>query len=265
MAEPIADFRRPQPYINKVSIDRPWHWLVDGWYDMRVAPFISLTYGLTLAAAGWVAVSLLLIFDLPYLVLPLGAGFFFVGPFIAVGLYEISRRIEGGHVPTSRDAVFAYRRNSGQIALMGLLLLFFHLAWMRLAQLLFALFGWGAVPTWDRFVDIIWYSSRSLPFLGLGVGLGAILAACSFTIGAFSIPYLVDRPHSNLFEAVATSVSVVRHNPKPMLLWACLIVFLTVLGMIPGLIGLIVTLPVVAHATWHAYDEIVRFDEGDEP
>ena len=264
MAEPIAVFSRPQPYINKVAIDRPWHWLADGWYDMWATPLISLSYGLVLAAVGWAAFAMLLLFDLPYLVLPLSAGFFFIGPFIAVGLYEISRRLEEGFATNPRDAVFAYRRNPTQIALMGLLLLMFHLAWMRLAQLLFALFGWGAVPTWDRFIDIAWYSSRTLPFLSMGIVLGAVLAAFAFVIGAFSIPYLVDRPRSNLVEAIATSVAVVRHNPKPMLLWACLIVFLTVLGMIPGLFGLFVTLPVVAHATWHAYDEIVRFDEGED-
>ena len=83
-------------------------------------------------------------------------------------------------------------------------------------------------------------------------------AALAFAIGAFSIPYLLDRRTSNIFEAIATSVAVVRLNLRPMMLWAALIVLLTALGMVPGLIGLVVTLPLVAHATWHAYKGMVR-------
>jgi uncharacterized membrane protein len=103
----------------------------------------------------------------------------------------------------------------------------------------------------------------SLPFLALGVGAGAVLAAIAFAIGAFSIPYLLDRRNSNMFEAIATSVAAVRINLRPMLLWAALIVFLVVLGMVPGMIGLVITLPLVAQATWHAYRDVVHFEERD--
>ena len=260
MNEPIAVFQAPQPHIRLVPVDRPWVWLAAGWRDVLSAWRVSLVYGLALVVLGWLAVALLLRFDLPYLVLPLSAGFFFVGPFIAVGLYDVSRRL-GKNLAVDRETTFfAWRRNPGQLALMGLMLLFFHLAWMRLAQLLFALFEWRTVASWDRFADLAWNSARSLPFLGLGIALGAVLAAIAFAIGAFSIPYLLDRRSSNIFEAIATSVAVVRLNLRPMVLWAVLIVFLTVLGMVPGLLGLVVTLPLVAHATWHAYRDIVHFD-----
>jgi uncharacterized membrane protein len=259
MSDAFAVFPAPRPQIRRVPVDRPWVWLGAGWRDFVATPGVSLGYGLVPVVAGWLAISLLLWLDLPYLVLPLGAGFFFVGPFMAVGLYEISRRLEAGLPVDGESSALAWRRNPGQIALMGALLLFFHLAWMRVAQLLFALFGWHNVPSWERFTDLLWYSSRSLPFLALGMACGAVLAALAFAIGAFSIPYLLDRRNSNLFEAIATSVAAVKLNLRPMMLWAVLIVILVVLGMVPGLIGLVIVLPLVAQATWHAYRDIVHF------
>jgi uncharacterized membrane protein len=263
MAGTVAVFRAPQPHIRKVGLDRPWLWLGAGWRDLLAAPLLSLAFGMATVIAGWLGIALLVWLDLPYLVLPLSAGFFFVGPFLAVGLYEISRRLEAGLPVDSEGTLLAWRRNPDQISLMGLLLLLLHLAWMRAAQLLFALFQWQTVPSWDRFLDLAWHSTRSLPFLAIGVIVGAVLAGVAFAIGAFSMPYLLDRRGANLFEAIATSVAAVRLNLRPMLLWAGLIVLLVVLAMIPGLLGLVVVLPVVAHATWHAYRDIVRFPTTD--
>lgn len=260
MSDTVAVFPGPRPRINRVPVDQPWVWLAAGWRDLRAAASISLVYGAVPVLAGWLAVCLLLWLELPYFVLPLSAGFFFVGPFIATGLYEVSRRLEARHLVDFELAFFAWRRNPEQIALMGALLLLLHLAWMRLAQLIFAIFEWRTVPSWDRFMDLAWFSLRSLPFLATGVAFGAVLAALAFVVGAFSIPYLLDRRESNLFEAIATSVAAVRLNPKPMLIWAVLIVLLVGLAMIPGLLGLIVVLPLVAHATWHAYRDVVKFE-----
>ena len=261
MSETVAVFAGPQPRIRRVAIDRPWAWLAAGWRDLWSEPALSLCFGGVSVVAGWLAVTLLLWGDLPYLVLPLSAGFFFIGPFMAVGLYEISRRLESSLAVDAKATFGAWRRNPDQIALMGLLLLLLHLAWMRVAQLLFAIFGWHNVPSWDRFMDLAWYSARSLPFLAIGIAVGAVLAALAFAVGAFSMPYLLDRRQSNLFEAIATSVTAVRINLRPMLLWAGLIVVLVTMAMVPGLLGLVVVLPVVAHATWHAYRDIVQFGD----
>jgi uncharacterized membrane protein len=262
MSDISAVFRAPQPRIRRVPIDRPWVWLLAGLRDLLATPVLSLACGLVPVVAGWLAVVLLVWLDLPYFLLPLGAGFFFIGPFIAVGLYEISRRREAG-LPLDGAGVFAaWRRNPDQLALMGALLLFIHLVWMRIAQLLFAVFEWRSMPSWDRFADLVWFSSRSLPFLATGIVCGAVLAGIVFMIGAFAIPYLLDRRQSNLFEAIATSVAAVRLNPQPMALWAALIVLLVAAGMAPGMIGLVVVVPVVGHATWHAYRDVVVFADG---
>lgn len=260
MSSSVAVFPGPTPHIRRVPIDRPWTWLAAGWNDLWASPVSGLAWGTVPVAAGWAASALLLWLDQPWLVLPLSAGFFFVGPFMAVGLYETSRRLGAGLPVDGETTLGAWRRNPDQIALMGLVLLLLHLAWMRIAQLLFALFDGRGVPSWDRFMDIVWHSARSLPFLAAGVAIGAMLAALAFVIGAFSIPYLLDRRHSNLFEAIATSVAAVRLNPRPMLLWAGLIVLLVAMAMVPGLLGLVVVLPVVAHATWHAYRDVVSFE-----
>jgi len=260
MNDTVAVFRAPQPRIRQVPLDQAWVWLAAGWRDFLAAPANSLVFGVVAVVAGWAATALLLWADLPYLVLPLSAGFFFIGPFMAVGLYEISRRLGRGLPVDLASTVGAWRRNPDQIALMGVLLLLLHLAWMRAAQLLFALFEWPSVSSWDRFMDLVWQSSRSLPFLAVGAAVGAVMAGLAFAIGAFSMPYLLDRRDANLFEAIATSVAAVRFNIRPMLVWAGLIVLLVALAMVPALLGLIVVLPVVAHATWHAYRDIVRFE-----
>lgn len=260
MSDTIAVFPTPPPRIRRIAVDRPWMWLAAGWRDLLAAPTCSLTVGAAAVLAGWLVIALLLWIDLPYLVLPLSAGFFFVGPFLAVGLYEISRRREAGLVVDAESTLLAWRRNPDQIALMGALLLLMHLAWMRTAQLLFAVFEWQTVRSWDRFFDLAWNSTRSLPFLAVGVALGAVLAGLVFMIGAFSMPYLLDRRTANIFEAIATSVVAVKANWRPMLLWASLIVVFVGLAMVPGLLGLVVVLPLVAHASWHAYRDIVRFE-----
>ncbi len=260
MSDMIAVFRAPQPRIRLVPVDRPWHWLAAGWQDVKAAPAHSLAFGVAAVGAGWLVIAMLLWVDLPYLVLPLSAGFFFVGPFLAVGLYEISRRLEIGLPIDSESTFLAWRRNPDQIALMGALLLLLHLAWMRTAQLIFAVFEWQTVPSWDRFLDLAWYSARSLPFLAAGVAAGAVLAGLVFAIGAFSMPYLLDRRSANIFEAIATSVVAVKANLRPMMLWAGVVVLLVTLAMVPGLLGLVVVLPLVAHASWHAYRDIVRFE-----
>lgn len=265
MSEPVAVFQGPSPQIRRVPIDRPWVWLAAGWNDLWAAPASGLAWGAGAVAAGWAAIALLLWFEQPWLVLPLSAGFFFVGPFMAVGLYETSRRLGAGLPVDGAATLAAWRRNTDQIALMGVVLLLLHLAWMRAAQLLFALFQGQGVPSWDRFTDVLWHSARSLPFLAAGVAIGAALAALAFVIGAFSIPLLLDRRHSNVFEAIATSVAAVRLNPRPMLLWAGLIVMLVAMAMVPGLLGLVVVLPVVAHATWHAYRDVVVFEPAPVP
>ncbi len=259
MSDAIPVFTTPSPRIHRVPIDRPWTWLGRGWRDMLDAPRPSFSFGVFVAAISILISAATVSSGLLYLLLPLTAGFFFVAPVLAVGLYEISRRNEAGQTTSLEDTVRAVQRNGSQMALMGLVLMLFHLAWIRIATLLFALFfqGTTAVPL-DRLIEMLLFSPASLPVLITGTVIGAVLAAVVFAISAVSIPMLLDRDTSNVFTAIATSWTAVQINWPAMTLWAALIVLFIALGFVTFFLGLIVVLPLIGHASWHAYKDLVE-------
>ncbi|MGE4012063.1 MAG: DUF2189 domain-containing protein [Alphaproteobacteria bacterium] len=223
---------------------------------MRAFPRFNFGYGAGFAVFGWIIVAAAVWFRAYYLVLPFTAGFFLLAPILAVGLYEISRRVETGATVDWTSILTAWRRNQGQIALMGFLLLAIHLIWIRIATLLFAIFFSKTPPDLSNFVIEIVMSSSNIPFLLLGSVIGLLLATLVFSIAVVSIPMLLDR-NVGLLTAVATSFKAVSENKWPMLVWAVLIVLFIAAGILTGFIGLIVTLPLVAHASWHAYRQVV--------
>ena len=257
MSNTFPVFTTPSPRIRRVPVDRPWLWLARGWSDLANAPGISLAYGGGFVVFSFVLTLGLLLAELPYLILPLAAGFMLVAPLLAVGLYEISRRLETGDRPTLMQAATARRRNALQISLLGLVLMLFHLAWVRIASLLFALFFVDTAPSLPRLLDMLLFSPTSLSFLVLGTLVGAILAAAVFTLAAVSIPMLLDREVS-VVTAIATSVTAVLLNWQAMALWAALIVIFTALGIATMYLGLAVAMPLVGLASWHAYRDLVE-------
>jgi uncharacterized membrane protein len=256
MAEFIAVFHGVSPQIRRVEIDRPWTWLARGWTDLLSAPRISMAYGALITAISVALAAVLFLADIPYLLLPMAAGFFLVAPLIATGLYETSRRREAGEPVALGSVIAAWKRNGGQIANLGVALMLLHLAWVRIATLLFALFFEGAHPALGAIIDTVFFSPASLPFLATGSAIGFVLAAFAFALTAVSIPMLLDRD-VNVFTAIATSFSAVRHNWRPMTLWAGLIVVFTAVGMATFFLGLILVMPLIGHATWHAYRDLV--------
>jgi len=243
--------------IKVVPVDRPWLWLAAGWRDFARAPWVCLAYGIGLVAVSFALSAGLILAELGYLVLPLAAGFMLIAPVLAVGLYDISRRLERGERPTLGGALLAWRRNALQIALAGLVLMLLHLVWVRIAMLLFVLFFQDAHPSISGLADSVILSRAGLPFLAVGTLAGAILAAIVFAISAVSIPMLLDRD-VGVATAIATSVAVVRTNLRAMALWATLIVVFTALGLATLYLGLAVALPLIGLATWHAYRDMVE-------
>jgi uncharacterized membrane protein len=251
-----AHTHRPLPRINEITLDRPWAWLAKGWEDLSRAPKFSLSYG-----AVFMVVSYLLTFGLVYESLfftipPLAAGFFLVAPLLGIGLYRISDSLERGEEVQFCNALSAWKRNEVQLSAMALVLVMMVLVWMLAAILVFALFYDNTVPTWENFIAEVFLSGKSPVFLFTGIAAGGLIAAFTFTISAITVPMLMDR-QVDVITAIQTSVQAVRINWRAMALWASLIVMFVGIGIVTFFVGLIVAMPLVGHATWHAYRDLV--------
>lgn len=242
------------PEVRAVSTEAPMRWLKAGIADMKKVPAASLTYGLIFTVLG--AIMMYGVMAKPIFVISLITGFMLVGPFVAVGLYDLSRRIGAGEKPTLAHALGSLRRNSLGLALFALVLGLIMVFWTRSAAIMTAIFfndvtlateGWAALFT----------SEQSLPFLLSFIGFGGLLAVVAFSISVVSIPMLIDRK-VDVITAVVTSLKAVVKNPAPMAAWAFMIAFVIALGVLALYVGLIVALPIIGHASWHAYKDIVE-------
>lgn len=239
-----------------IATERPWLWLAAGWRDMLAAPLVSAFYGGLAVLSSFVLVAALSVAELHYLVLPLAAGFMLLGPVLAVGLYETSRLLERGEPVTPHAVLGAYRRNASQVAGMGVVLMLALLAWIRVAFLVFAIFYSSSPPALDQLVDRIFFSSETIPFLLTGGALGAVIATAVFAISVVALPMLLDR-ETDIFTAMAASAQAVRRNPRAMLVWAALIALFTAAGMATAFLGLAIAFPLIGHASWHCYRDLI--------
>lgn len=247
------------PEVNEITLDHPWQWLADGWKDLTRAPGYSLAYGGIFTVISLLLTLGMLNENLFFIIPPLAAGFFLVAPLLGIGLYKISETLEQNDRVEFCQAWKAWKRNEVHLAGMAVTLLLILLAWMLAANLVFALLFDKPVPTWENFVPQVFLSGDSPLFLFTGIGVGALIAAFTFSITVVSVPMLMDR-QVDLMTAIRTSVRAVRGNWQAMLLWASLIVMFVGIGLATFYIGLIVAMPLVGHATWHAYRDLVGSD-----
>ena len=244
------------PAIRRVAFDAPWAWLAAGWRDLWSAPVISLTYGAAFAAAAYAFVFQLSQTNALPLMLPLAGGFLLVGPLLAVGLYEISRRRERNERASFQDIVSAVRQSGGQLAFFGVLLLLLYFFWMQIASLLFMLFfGNSDIPPVENFVPTLLFTPHGLGLLVMGTAVGAIFASVAFGVSAIAVPMLLDRK-VDVITAVTASVRAVNLNRPAMILWAVLIAGLIAMGFVALFAGLAIVFPLIGYATWHAYREL---------
>ncbi len=243
--------------VRAVGTDEPFRWLAAGWRDFRAAPLASLALGMAVVAAGFLLSIGLAAAGYFYLTAPLMVGFMLVGPALTMGYYALSRDVEAGRRPSLAAALGAWRGNPGPILSLGLALVAFLVIWMRFAALIFAIFFPYTMLDVQALLNATLFSTEGLSFLAVGTLVGGVFATIAFAAGAFSLPMLVDGK-VGMLEALVTSVVAVVLNARTMMLWAALVVLFTGAGLALGYVGLAVTLPLVGHATWHAYRAVIR-------
>jgi uncharacterized membrane protein len=228
-----------------------------GLADFAAAPAFGLFFGLFYALTGCALVALAWSLGQYVMVLPLIMGFALIGPFAAVGLYEVSRRLEVG-LPLSFPIVLGVirRQSTRQIMMLGFTLMVLLLFWVRVALLIYALnFGLKPVNPMTMGLDVM-FGSAALTFLLTGTAVGAGFAIVAFAISAFSFPHLLAR-EQDFISAIILSVKCVMLNLPVMVIWGAIIGILLILAAAPFFLGLLVVLPVLGHATWHLYRKVV--------
>lgn len=257
MDKPFDPLQPPlaAPHIRAIGPERPLQWLQRGWEDLRANLGASLPYGVILAAIGYLILARAA--DRPYLFMAAISGFMLIGPLAAAGIYEISRRHERGERISFTDSLRAIARNADSIAFFGAFLALVLLAWERLSAILFALFHRGEVNNTMNFIQGMFSSGDELYFLFAYLLVGAVLALVVFALSVVSIPMLMDR-ETDAVTAALTSLRALQRNFDALMLWAVMIVALMLIGFASMMIGMVILLPLLGHASWHAYKDLVR-------
>lgn len=251
------------PSVRDVEVGDILTALRAGLADFLAAPLFGFFFGSICAAGGLLIVASLTLFDMSWMIIPVAIGFPLVGPFIAVGLYEVSRRRAAGEPLNWRDVILAIvRQRERQFGFIGIVILCIFWIWIFIARILFALFlGSKSFTGFLGFFEIVTTTVHGLGFLAIGSAIGAILAFVLFASTVISLPLLVDRD-IDVITAMITSFNTVYKSPVAMIAWGALTVLLAIIAMIPAFLGLIVVFPVLGHTTWHLYKKAIVGEDG---
>jgi len=243
------------PPVARVATFQSLHWLEQGWKDFASHPGPSVAHGFILVAIGWLL--LLMCSTQIDLFAAAVSGFLLVGPLFGAGFYELSRQRASGRRATFDASLDGALRNGKALARLGMLLAILVIGWVMISRFLFVQAFGGTLPSvretfyrtildWDYYEFFLIYFST-----------GAVFALIAFIVSAVSAPMIFDRAADTKL-AILTSIKAVGKNPAAMIVWAVLIAGLTIIGFGTFLLGLVIILPVLGHATWHAYRELIR-------
>ena len=249
-----AEGSTPLPAVRRVSPLAPFRWIARGYADLRAHPLPSAFYGACFAAMGWL-IAVVFEHAAAY-VSSLVTGFFLVGPFLATGLYALSRRRERGEPAWLAPTLDAWRGNVGAIGVFAIVLAVILLVWARASLVVFALFYTSEMPTVHGFLGQV-FSPDNLEFLVAYACVGGFFALLVFAISVVSVPMMLDRGTDGVV-AVLTSARAFGANLPAMIVWALTIVVVIAAGFALLFVGLVVAVPIVGHATWHAYRALVE-------
>jgi uncharacterized membrane protein len=241
--------------IMRVPVYRPLLWLRAGWLDMRRHWGASLGYGALIVALGWT----LLVFcgTHPYFVAAAISGFLLVGPLMSAGLCEMSRRYSQGLPASFDDSLEGFARNSTALFEFGVILAICAAVWFGISALLLGTVFHIVTPDIRETLYRGFLDSTNRSQVLAYIVVGGVLATAVFAVSVVAIPLIIDR-HATAGQAMRASVNAVFHNIPAMILWSGLILALTIIGYAPLLAGLLIIAPLLGHATWHAYKDMVR-------
>ena len=233
----------------------PFRWLVRGARDLRAEPGIGLFYGLCFWAMAWV---LGMVFQhLPEYTMSLVSGCLLVGPFLALGLYEASRRRECGEKPDLPSSLTCWDRHMGSMGMLVLVLVVLELLWGRASLVVFAVFFNTGMPTTTGVLQAI-FNPENLDFVLVYTAVGGLFATLVFATSVVSIPMILDRD-TDAISASITSLQVFLANLPVLVIWGAIISVLVVLAFLPWGAGLVLVGPWLGHSTWHAYRASVHW------
>jgi uncharacterized membrane protein len=238
----------PRIELRTLGLADPLRWLRLGWRDFRRAPGIGLFYGACFMVMGW---ALLKVYEhAPAYMLALSAGFLLMGPFLCLGLYRTSQRLEAGERPDFGDSLLAWDTRTMQLAIFGFVLLVLEMLWGRATLVIFAV-SFDGMPDFKGSLLAL-LDPENIGFIVAWAAVGAVFAGLIYAISVVAMPMILHR-QTDAITAGLTSLRLVLGQTGVMLWWGLLIAGLVVVAMLPWFAGLLVVGPVLGHATWHAY------------
>ena len=249
---------RPMPKVLPITFDDLGAAFRAGVRDFKRAPLFGLFFGGVYAAGGWLMYWLFAVMQAPWAIIPVALAFPLIGPFVAVGLYDVSRRLDRGERLRWGDVlgvVFEQRRR--ELAWMAFVVMFICFVWFYQIRTLLAIFLQNeSFHTMSDFLTILVTTQAGIAFLIVGTGVGAFLALVLFSVTVVAIPLLLERDR-DFITAIVTSVKAVTTSPAPMVAWGLTVTALVMVATLAGFLGLMVVLPVLGHATWRLYQRLV--------